>query len=52
LEKGIKSKNQQFEIKTSSDKALPGNKVDFALKFNKTEKRRRFPQLLRRQIKE
>ena len=37
LEKGIKSKNQQFEIKTSSDKALPGNKVDFALKFNKTE---------------
>ncbi|MDV2445721.1 hypothetical protein CMV00_18250 [Elizabethkingia anophelis] len=37
LEKGIKSKNQQFEIKTSSDKALPGNEVDFALKFNKTE---------------
>lgn len=26
LEKGIKSKNQQFEIKTSSDKALPGNR--------------------------
>ncbi|REC41501.1 JAB domain-containing protein [Chryseobacterium sp. 5_R23647] len=37
LEKGIKSKNQEFEIKTSSDKALPGNKVDFTLKFNKTE---------------
>ncbi|MEN2436272.1 JAB domain-containing protein [Weeksellaceae bacterium A-14] len=37
LEKGIKSKNQEFEIKTSSDKALPGNKVDFNLKFNKTE---------------
>lgn len=37
LEKGIKSKNQEFEIKTSSDKALPGNKVDFSLKFNKTE---------------
>ena len=38
LEKGIKSKNQQFEIKTTSDKALPGNKADFTLKFNKTEK--------------
>lgn len=37
LEKGIKSVKQQFEIKTSSDKALPGNKVDFILKFNKTE---------------
>ena len=37
LEKGIKSKNQQFEIKTTSDKALPENKVDFALKFNKTD---------------
>lgn len=37
LENGIKSKNQEFEIKTSSDKALPGNKVDFNLKFNKTE---------------
>ena len=37
LEKGIKSKNQEFEIKISSDKALPGNKVDFTLKFNKTE---------------
>lgn len=37
LEKGINSKNQQFEIKTTSDKALPGNKADFALKFNKTE---------------
>ena len=37
LEKGIKSKKQQFEIKTISDKTLPGNKVDFILKFNKTE---------------
>lgn len=37
LEKGIKSKNQEFELKTSSDKALQGNKVDFTLKFNKTE---------------
>ncbi|MCD1117498.1 hypothetical protein [Chryseobacterium turcicum] len=37
LEKGIKSVKPQFEIKTSSDKALPGNQVDFTLKFNKTE---------------
>lgn len=37
LEKGIKAKKQQFEIKTTSDKTLPGNKVDFILKFNKTE---------------
>ena len=37
LEKGIKSKNQQFEIKTTSDKSLPENKVDFTLKFNKTD---------------
>jgi hypothetical protein len=37
LEKGIAAKNQQFELKTSSDKALPGNKVDFLLRFNKTE---------------
>ena len=37
LEKGINSKNQQFEIKTTSDKALPENKVDFTLKFNKTD---------------
>ncbi len=37
LEKGINVKNQQFEIKTTSDKALPENKVDFTLKFNKTD---------------
>jgi len=37
LEKGINSKNQQFEIKTTSDKALPENQVDFTLKFNKSE---------------
>lgn len=37
LEKGIKSTKDQFEIKTNSDKTLPGNKVDFSLKFNKTE---------------
>lgn len=38
LEKGIAVKKQQFEIKTESDKVLPGNKVDFTLKFNKTER--------------
>lgn len=38
LEKGIESSKQQFEIKTYSDKALPGNTVDFILKFNKSEK--------------
>ncbi len=37
LEKGIDSKKQQFEVKTTSDKTLPGNKVDFTLKFNKSE---------------
>ena len=37
LEKGIHSKEQQFEITTTSDKTLPGNKADFTLKFNKTE---------------
>ena len=37
LEKGIKGKNQEFEIKTASDKGLPGNQIDFSLKFNKTE---------------
>lgn len=33
----MNAKKQQFEIKTTSDKALPENKVDFVLKFNKTE---------------
>lgn len=37
LEKGIKSTKQQFEIKTSSDKTLPENKVDFTLKFSKSD---------------
>ncbi|UCA58527.1 hypothetical protein KB553_15915 [Chryseobacterium rhizoplanae] len=37
LEKGIESPKQQFEIKAVSDKALPGNTVDFSLKFNKSE---------------
>ena len=37
LAAGINSAEQQFEIKTSSDKASAGNEVDFTLKFNKTE---------------
>lgn len=38
LEKGIKSTKTQFEIKASSDKALPENKVGFLLRFNKTDR--------------
>lgn len=37
LEKGIKSDTQEFELKTTSDKTLPENRVDFTLKFNKSE---------------
>lgn len=37
LETGLNSAEQQFEIKTSSNKASAGNEVDFTLKFNKTE---------------
>lgn len=37
LEKGINGKKDQFEIKTTSDKTLPENKVDFTLKYNKTD---------------
>lgn len=38
LEKWINGEKQQFEIKTGTDKASPGNHVDFTLKFNKTER--------------
>ena len=38
LEKGINAKKQQFTIKITSDKTLPGNKADFTLNYNKTEK--------------
>ena len=38
LEKGINSNEKSFEIKTTSDKTLPENKVDFNIKFNKSEK--------------
>ena len=37
LKAGIDSVENQFELKTSSDKASLGNEVDFTLKFNKTE---------------
>jgi hypothetical protein len=37
LEAGINSKENQFELKTQSDKTLPGNSVEFTLKFNKSE---------------
>ncbi|CAM3251380.1 hypothetical protein [Empedobacter stercoris] len=38
LENGINSNEKSFEIKTTSDKTLPENKVDFNIKFNKSEK--------------
>ena len=38
LENAINGEERQFEIKTTSDKTLPENKVDFTLKFNKSEK--------------
>lgn len=38
LQNGINAKKQQFEIKTGSDKVLPGNKVDFTLNFKKTDR--------------
>ena len=38
LENGINSEDKKFIIQTSSDKTLPENKVDFNIKFNKSEK--------------
>ncbi len=38
LESGINGTEQQFELKTTSDKALPVNKIDFTLKFNKSDR--------------
>ncbi|WP_203965412.1 hypothetical protein [Capnocytophaga stomatis] len=37
LEKGINSKEDSFVLHTTSDKVMEGNKVEFNLKFNKTE---------------
>ncbi|RLJ30681.1 hypothetical protein CLU97_0059 [Chryseobacterium sp. 7] len=38
LEKGIDSTEKYFHLKTGSDKTLPGNKMDYTLNYNKTEK--------------
>lgn len=38
LEKGISSEEKHFELKTTSDKSLPENTVDFTLNFSKSEK--------------
>ncbi|WP_051686251.1 hypothetical protein [Chryseobacterium hispalense] len=37
LENGIKAPEKEFEIKTTSEKTMPGNEVEFTLKFNKIE---------------
>jgi len=37
LADGINSAEKNFEIKTTTDKALPGNEVNFTLKFSKSE---------------
>ncbi|MCD0456288.1 hypothetical protein LPB85_12655 [Chryseobacterium sp. LC2016-27] len=37
LENGINAPDKEFEIKTTSDKTMPGNEVEFTLKFNKIE---------------
>ncbi|WP_228378088.1 hypothetical protein [Chryseobacterium aquaticum] len=37
LENGINAPEKEFEIKTSSDKMMPGNEMEFTLKFNKIE---------------
>ena len=38
LEAGINSSEKEFKIKTSSNKTLLGNTVDFTLNYNKSEK--------------
>ncbi len=37
LENGINAPEKEFEIKTISDKTMPGNEMEFTLKFNKIE---------------
>lgn len=37
LENGINAPEKEFEIKTTSDKTMPGNEMEFTLKFNKIE---------------
>jgi hypothetical protein len=37
LENGINAPEKEFKIKTTSDKMMPGNEVEFTLRFNKIE---------------
>ncbi|MDR6156678.1 hypothetical protein QF023_000194 [Chryseobacterium sp. SLBN-27] len=37
LENGINAPEKEFEIRTISDKTMPGNEMEFTLKFNKIE---------------
>ncbi|WP_312901657.1 hypothetical protein [Chryseobacterium taichungense] len=37
LENGINAPEKEFEIKITSDKTMPGNEMEFTLKFNKIE---------------
>lgn len=38
IQKGIDSNDKSFQIKTTSDRVMEGNQVDFAVNFNKSEK--------------
>lgn len=38
IQKGIDSNDKSFQIKTTSDRVMEGNQVDFAINFNKLEK--------------
>lgn len=38
IQKAIESNEKSFQIHTTSDKVIQGNKVDFAVNFNKSEK--------------
>ena len=38
MQNEINSQNQKFDIKATSEKALSGNKMDYTLNYNKTEK--------------
>ncbi len=38
LKKGLDNNEKEFSIRTTSDKTLPNNKVEFQLNFNKTDK--------------
>lgn len=38
IQKGIDSNDKSFQIKTTSDRVMEGNQVDFAVNFNQSEK--------------